>query len=104
MSVYAWELSTALSRQRKTTIKVNESHTTGNNSTTRNVRLNALEVLTKHTLARQASTCTSHANLDARKDSRANLETLGLRAGLIGQDAEELFLSRGRRHIAGLEG
>jgi hypothetical protein len=90
---------------KENTIKVNETHTTGNNSTTRNVRLNTLEVLTEHTLARR----TSHyarpiRTLDARKDSRANLETLGLRAGLIGQDAEELFLGRGGRHIAGLEG
>lgn len=42
--------------------------------------------------------------LDAREDSRANLKTLRLRTGLIGQDAEELSLSRGGRHIAGLEG
>lgn len=37
------------------------------------------------------------------KNSRANLKAFGLRAGLIGQDAQELFLSGGGRHIAGLK-
>ena len=87
-------------------VKLNKSHTTGNNSATRNVRLNALKVLTEHRVSKTHSPVTHvpPRTLDAGKDSRANLETLGLRARLIGQDAEELFLSRGGRHIAGLEG
>lgn len=49
------------SRQKQNKNEVSESHTTGNNSTRRNVRLNTLEVLTEDCISKTHPRDTSHA-------------------------------------------
>jgi hypothetical protein len=71
-------------------------------------RLNASKVSTAHIYISQGIFGSQHEHASSREagkvNSRPDLETPGLRAGLVREDAEELLLGGSRRHGAGVMG